>query len=291
MSDNIEPTELFPTRQEVDRANDARMRALPGSAVDFVALDGGTMHDIARRTELLQNCMAPEKLSLKLNAQVMLIKNIDETLVNGSIGKIISFMDEKTYEQVKETGEDDIATEASELIGESKSKIKGMGFRNTNSNTGPRYPWVEFQQPDGTARTLLIVRETWKVEQPNGEVVASRSQVPLIPAWALSIHKAQGQTLERVRVDLGKIFEKGQAYVALSRATTQHGLQILRFDPSKVMAHEKVRKFYDSLAIVGAPKNGETKAPIAGSARPAIADDDSLFLDEYDDEAFAAYAP
>ncbi|KAL9626512.1 MAG: hypothetical protein Q9204_007245, partial [Flavoplaca sp. TL-2023a] len=61
---------------------------------------------------------------------------------------------------------------------------------------------------------------------------------------------AQGQTLERVKVDLGKIFEKGQAYVALSRATTQEGLQISRFDPKKVMAHDKVRGFYDSLYSV-----------------------------------------
>lgn len=66
----------------------------------------------------------------------------------------------------------------------------------------------------------------------------------------MSIHKSQGQTLERVKVDLAKIFEKGtwlpdtiflvlilakgQAYVALSRATCMDGLQVLHFEPSKV---------------------------------------------------------
>jgi ATP-dependent DNA helicase PIF1 len=113
--------------------------------------------------------------------------------------------------------------------------------------TANKYPLVQFALPDGTSRQLLVQPEIWKVELPNGEVQAQRFQIPLILAWALSIHKAQGQTLERVKVDLGKVFEKGQAYVALSRATCTDGLQVLRFDRFKVMAHDKVRAFYDSL--------------------------------------------
>jgi ATP-dependent DNA helicase PIF1 len=53
-----------------------------------------------------------------------------------------------------------------------------------------------------------------------------------------------------VKVDLGKVFEKGQAYVALSRATSMKGLQVMNFSASKIMAHDKVRtKFRNSLRM------------------------------------------
>lgn len=50
----------------------------------------------------------------------------------------------------------------------------------------------------------------------------------------MSIHKSQGQTIERVKVNLARVFEKGQSYVALSRVTSLDGLQVLGFHPSKV---------------------------------------------------------
>ena len=61
-------------------------------------------------------------------------------------------------------------------------------------------------------------------------------QVPLVLAWAMSIHKSQGQTIQYVKIDLRSVFEKGQSYVALSRAASLDGLQVLGFDPKKVRA-------------------------------------------------------
>ena len=235
----------------MDNANNIRMKNLKGLAMDFTATDGGLITDTAQRDKLLSNCMAPQKITLKEGAQVMLIKNMDESLVNGSIGKVVRFTTAKAYADYVEN-EDDI--EEAEMLGlsheameKSRSKIKSFMGQEPTGSTSPKWPMVKFLVADGTTRQMLLQPELWKIELPNGEIQASRLQVPLILSWALSIHKAQGQTLERVKVDLGKIFEKGQAYVALSRATSQEGLQISRFDPKKVMVHEKVRNFYNSL--------------------------------------------
>lgn len=238
--ENIEATELFPTRQEVDRANQLRMNQLSGQVYSFEARDGGSITIKEQRDRLLQSCMVPETIHLKKGAQVMLVKNMDDTLVNGSLGKVFSFMTEQQFIFYKDNEDAYLAGDVSSLAA---VKEKTLGL-----STQQLYPVVRFAIADGTTRDLLLKRESWKIELPNGEVQASREQIPLILAWALSIHKAQGQTLERVRVDLGKVFEKGQAYVALSRATSMAGLQVLRFDPRKIMAHEKVRSFYAGLS-------------------------------------------
>ncbi|KAL0931030.1 mitochondrial dna helicase [Colletotrichum truncatum] len=241
--DGLEVTELFPTRYEVENANQGRLRNLPGKTYRYDAADSG---DPTIRDRLLQNMMAPKALELKVGAQVMLIKNMDETLVNGSLGKVTRFMSEGSFESWHMT---DYGSDVEmDNEGKLKNKIKAFSREVEEATKGTiEYPVVEFAAVDGSTRTILCVPEDWKVETPTGEVQASRSQLPLILAWALSIHKAQGQTLERVKVDLGKVFEKGQAYVALSRATCQQGLQVLRFQKDKVMAHPRVIQFYNKL--------------------------------------------
>lgn len=73
-------------------------------------------------------------------------------------------------------------------------------------------------------------------------------QVPLVLAWAVTIHKAQGSTLECAQIDVGRsVFECGQVYVALSRIKNLDGLFLKSFHPRSIMADPKVKAFYENI--------------------------------------------
>lgn len=285
----------FPTRSEVDNSNQRRIRELPGEVRRYDALDAG---DPKIRDRLLSNMMAPKTLELKKGAQVMLIKNLDETLVNGSLGTVIDFKTETDLANSDDFDEEDLHLD--DEVNPAVKKRLAAFSRELDNSAGPdkmKWPLVQFHAVDGSSRSLLCMSEPWKVETPTGEVQASREQLPLILAWALSIHKAQGQTLARVKVDLGKVFEKGQAYVALSRATTQEGLQVLRFDKQKVMAHPRVVLFYQklysaesALKTKKATQQSMTSYASTSTSRPPTRKPvNAVDLDD-EEEAMASYA-
>ncbi|XP_065513326.1 ATP-dependent DNA helicase PIF1 [Caloenas nicobarica] len=94
--------------------------------------------------------------------------------------------------------------------------------------------------------TQVIKMEKWVFKGPSG-VHLSRQQLPLKLAWAISIHKSQGMSLDCVEISLSRVFESGQAYVALSRARSLAGLRVLDFDPKVVRADPFVLQFYKQL--------------------------------------------
>ena len=97
-----------------------------------------------------------------------------------------------------------------------------------------------------SGKTTTVDRDAKTVEE-GGREVFSRSQFPLRLAWAVTIHKAQGQTLDLLEVDLRGCREFGQAYVAVSRATAMKKLRVLNFDPSVVRAHPRAVEYVDRL--------------------------------------------
>lgn len=91
----------------------------------------------------------------------------------------------------------------------------------------------------------MIPPHTWESNNIEGFGIA---QIPLIPAWAVTIHKLQGATLDRAEIDIGNdIFENGQTYVALSRLRSLKGLYITAFDPKKIRTNPIVKEFYSNL--------------------------------------------
>lgn len=105
-----------------------------------------------------------------------------------------------------------------------------IGFVDANG-----YPIIETR----TGKQLVIEPMQWCVED-NGKVKASISQIPLRLAWAITIHKSQGMSLDGALVDLSNVFEFGQGYVALSRVRTLSGLYLLGISDQALMIHPEV---------------------------------------------------
>ena len=101
-------------------------------------------------------------------------------------------------------------------------------------------PLVKF---NNIIEPILINYYNWSSETNKN---VSVSQIPLIYAWAITIHKSQGISLDSAIMDIGnKIFEYGQTYVALSRVRSLNGLYLSSFDYTKISANPKVKKFYN----------------------------------------------
>jgi len=98
-------------------------------------------------------------------------------------------------------------------------------------------------------RGLAAEIEMSRIRGLAAEIEMSRIQIPLVLAWAFTIHKAQGQTLDSAKLNLDDPFVAGQAYVGLSRTKVSQSLQILNhaYIPSGVFAANEVRKFSNRL--------------------------------------------
>lgn len=101
------------------------------------------------------------------------------------------------------------------------------------------YPTVRFTNEKGYSREVEIEPMDWSVED-NGRKVATISQIPLRLAWAMTIHKSQGMSLDEAMMDISNVFEYGQGYVALSRVRTLAGLHLVGYNDMALKVHPEV---------------------------------------------------
>jgi ATP-dependent DNA helicase PIF1 len=204
----IKPTLLFSRRAEVNMINETNFKALEGERKIFKA---ESVYDVFNGADQLTR---PE------------IKNAIERL-----DKSAPYMTELV-----------LAVGAQVMLLKNRHDIAGLmnGSRGVVMSFDPisGEPFVKFL----SGVTIPIGKDTWESEEIHG---LKRKQIPLNLAYAVTIHKSQGATLDLALIDIGRsTFECGQAYVALSRVKSLESLYIWNFEPSEIRANKKVIEFY-----------------------------------------------
>lgn len=195
-------TKLFTHNRSVDMLNEQALADIYEEPEVYMMTSKGKENLVAT---LKKSCLAPEKLQLKIGAEVMFVKNNFEAgYVNGTRGMVTDFSDE--------------------------------GMPIVVTTTGDK---------------ITVEQETWAVED-DGKILASINQIPLRHAWAITVHKSQGMSLDAAVIDLSQTFVYGMGYVALSRVRTLEGLHLIGFnesalevDPRILTLDKKLREYSD----------------------------------------------
>ncbi len=191
--DQLPLTKLYTHNADVDSLNSQALAAIDGAAKTF-AME--SIKGSKKLVESLMNsCLAPQVLELKIGAEVMfVVNNIKEGYVNGTRGRVVAFTDENLP----------VVVTADE-------------------------------------KTFVAKKFSWKVM--DGETTrAEISQVPLRLAWAITVHKSQGMSLNAAQIDLSKAFEPGMGYVAISRVRSLDGLFLNGANSNALQVHPDIRK-------------------------------------------------
>ncbi|KAF7196037.1 ATP-dependent DNA helicase PIF1 [Pseudocercospora fuligena] len=234
---------LSPKRREVDLINDSHMQALSSPLRKYRCVDDFLWHphhpeyadaaepDKKSRAPLasLHNHRYEDDLELREGMRVLLLANLDieSGLVNGSQGRVVSFeaIADERMPRAKTKSSKDAASNGEILISHKNRHYAADRIRDFRRRATDQF-WPVVQFDNGIKRTIFAdcsITELGKIEPYS---LLSRTQIPLIAGWAITIHKSQGMTLKNVVVNLDQCFAPGQAYVALSRAKLLTGMTV-----------------------------------------------------------------
>lgn len=229
-------TKLFPTRSETRLINDRNFFKLPGKPRVFKCIDTfqwnrklhpelrylGERNPLDGTLTALKEQVLESKVYLKEGMPVVLFQNLNvaKGLVNGSQGVVVGFETvprraSRFADRVLDTNRDDHYNPEVLTILEDEF-LCGVDRQEC--------PKVEF--PNGEIEVIRPIIRVVEYGRKPPYTFLARVQLPLGPAWAMTIHRSQGLTMDRVAVDLSKAFATGQSYVALSRAKSLEGLKV-----------------------------------------------------------------
>lgn len=218
---NTEHVRLYSRRKQVEQWNKTEMSKIAGDEYVWVASDTGLPGEV---DQLDRSCLAAREVRLKIGAPVLLLKNLDlkKGLVNGRQGIVVKFI-----ERVSEDAHIDPENPLFHVI--------------------PNHALLPVVQFGTIEQVIEPVEWSWGVGFKKS---ATRQQIPLMLAHSITIHKAQGMTLDEAAVDLRGVFEDGQAYVALSRVRSLDGLRILQNLPMQALrADKRAKEYWDKVRI------------------------------------------
>ena len=243
---------LFPKRDQVAKVNDREFIKLDGPIKTYSCRDHfqhNPEHSVlAEKTERYtedDTLVAHEdhryeaKLKIRVGMLILLLINLDLQvgLVNGSQGVVIGFAEPPKRKDARPNPTIEYARYKSARVEEFIAR-----------NSIMEYPVVRFL--NGQERIIYANCQVEELGDYEPYSLLSRTQIPLIAAWAMTIHKCQGMTLSRVVVNLSDAWQSGQVYVALSRARSLDGLKIEALsDRGRAVDHQVLQFLWDTFRV------------------------------------------
>jgi ATP-dependent DNA helicase PIF1 len=233
---------LYTHNAHIDDINQAELNKLQTETKTYTMTGKGRQNAVE---SLINRCLAPEQLVLKLGSEVMFVANNPaKQFYNGTLGKVIKFNDDGR-------------------------------------------PVIQTKQ-----RLITADEHTWKTEDGD-KTIAEVTQLPLRLAWAITIHKSQGMSLDAAEIDLSKSFEPGMGYVALSRVRSIEGLYIKGINNMAMVVNPQIieldaklkarsRQAVSGLEVI----NKKTLEQHHQTVRRALQPEEDKLLEDYDEAIF-----